>query len=40
MQFKRPLQKERMYQADPGKLDLKCIKSSYDFLKDEYIDRG
>lgn len=32
--------KKECVQADSGKLDLKCIKRSYDFLKDGYIDRG
>jgi hypothetical protein len=27
------------YKEDPGKLDLKCIKNSCDFLKDGYVDR-
>lgn len=28
-----------IYQPDPGRLNSKCIKSSYDFLKDGYVDR-
>ena len=33
-------ERSNTYHLGIGKLDLKCIKSSYDFLKDRYVNRN